>query len=179
MRSSTWGHVTVLRQLRFLLVEAAQVTVRSQQEWRSKFFHLAMRRGRKIAKVAMEIEEVSGISFSMLRKSMSISACSRFAIRNLVHVFPDRGYDTIMVSSGRTAKFRPAWSRPITYLATYTMPYITTTSLSDDNHHSTGSSHVRNALLKSKLGKLAGPARNLGHRFRKRCGAFLLTLSGS
>ena len=39
--------------LRFLLVEAAQVTVRSQQEWRSKFFHLAMRRGRKIAKVAM------------------------------------------------------------------------------------------------------------------------------
>jgi transposase len=39
--------------LRFLLVEAAQVTVRSNQEWRSKFFHLAMRRGRKIAKVAM------------------------------------------------------------------------------------------------------------------------------
>ena len=39
--------------LRFLLVEAAQVTVRSQAEWRSKFFHLAMRRGRKIAKVAM------------------------------------------------------------------------------------------------------------------------------
>jgi transposase len=39
--------------LRFLLVEAAQVTVRSQPEWRAKFFHLAMRRGRKIAKVAM------------------------------------------------------------------------------------------------------------------------------
>ncbi len=39
--------------LRFLLVEAAQVTVRSNQEWRRKFFHLAMRRGRKIAKVAM------------------------------------------------------------------------------------------------------------------------------
>jgi len=39
--------------LRFLLVEAAQVTVRSDPEWRSKFFHLAMRRGRKIAKVAM------------------------------------------------------------------------------------------------------------------------------
>src|SRR5438093_3328614 len=39
--------------LRFLLVEAAQVTVRSNQEWRSKFFHLAMCRGRKIAKVAM------------------------------------------------------------------------------------------------------------------------------
>ena len=39
--------------LRFLLVEAAQVTVRSQPEWRNQFFHLAMRRGRKIAKVAM------------------------------------------------------------------------------------------------------------------------------
>jgi transposase len=39
--------------LRFLLVEAAQVTVRSNQEWRSKFFHLAMRRGWKIAKVAI------------------------------------------------------------------------------------------------------------------------------
>ena len=39
--------------LRFLLVEAAQVTVRSDPEWRRKYFHLAMRRGRKIAKVAM------------------------------------------------------------------------------------------------------------------------------
>src|ERR1700739_1024266 len=39
--------------LRFLLVEAAQVTARSNPEWRSKYFHLAMRRGRKIAKVAM------------------------------------------------------------------------------------------------------------------------------
>ena len=27
--------------------------VRSDQEWRSKYFHLALRRGRKIAKVAM------------------------------------------------------------------------------------------------------------------------------
>jgi transposase len=39
--------------LRFLLVEAAQVTVRSDVRWRSRFFHLAQRRGRKIAKVAM------------------------------------------------------------------------------------------------------------------------------
>jgi transposase len=39
--------------LRFWLVEAAQATARSIPEWRSKFFHLAMRRGRKIAKVAM------------------------------------------------------------------------------------------------------------------------------
>ena len=39
--------------MRFLLVEAAQVAVRSQPQWRSRFFHLAMRRGGKIAKVAM------------------------------------------------------------------------------------------------------------------------------
>jgi hypothetical protein len=37
---------------RFLLVEAAQVTVRRLLEWRSKYVHLTMRRGRKIAKVA-------------------------------------------------------------------------------------------------------------------------------
>ena len=49
------GHITKQGSsiLRFLLVEAAQVTARSLPEWRSKYFHLAMRRGRKIAKVAM------------------------------------------------------------------------------------------------------------------------------
>ena len=49
------GHITKQGNslLRFLLVEAAQVTVRSDPEWRGKFFHLAMRRGGKIAKVAM------------------------------------------------------------------------------------------------------------------------------
>ena len=35
------------------IVEAAQVTVRSLPEWRSKYCHLTLRRGRKIAKVAM------------------------------------------------------------------------------------------------------------------------------
>src|SRR5437899_1227167 len=49
------GHITKQGNslLRFLLVEAAQVTVRSIPEWRSRYFHLAMRRGRKIAKIAM------------------------------------------------------------------------------------------------------------------------------
>ena len=49
------GHITKQGSsiLRFLLVEAAQVTVRSVPEWRSKYFHLALRRGRKIAKIAM------------------------------------------------------------------------------------------------------------------------------
>jgi transposase len=39
--------------LRFLLVEAAQATVRSDVRWRSRFFRVAQRRGRKIAKVAI------------------------------------------------------------------------------------------------------------------------------
>ena len=39
--------------LRFLLVEVAQATARSDCRWRNQFFHLAKRRGRKIAKVAM------------------------------------------------------------------------------------------------------------------------------
>jgi transposase len=49
------GHITKQgsSMLRFLLVEAAQVAVRSLPEWRSRYFHLMMRRGRKIAKVAM------------------------------------------------------------------------------------------------------------------------------
>ena len=49
------GHITKQgsSMLRFLLVEAAQVTVRSDPGWRSKYFHLMMRRGRKTAKVAM------------------------------------------------------------------------------------------------------------------------------
>ncbi len=39
--------------LRFLLVEAAQATVRHDPDWRRRFMHLAMRRERRIAKVAM------------------------------------------------------------------------------------------------------------------------------
>ena len=49
------GHITKQgsSMMRFLLVEAAQVTVRSLPEWRSKYLHLVLRRGGKIAKVAM------------------------------------------------------------------------------------------------------------------------------
>ena len=49
------GHITKQGSsiVRFLLVEAAQVTVRSLPEWRSQYVHLMMRRGRKTAKVAM------------------------------------------------------------------------------------------------------------------------------
>ena len=39
--------------LRFLLVEAAQAAARSNPEWRRRYMHLAMRRNKSIAKVAM------------------------------------------------------------------------------------------------------------------------------
>ena len=39
--------------LRFLLVEAAQAAARCDADWRRRYMHLAMRRQRNIAKVAM------------------------------------------------------------------------------------------------------------------------------
>jgi len=52
-----------------------QVTARSIPEWRSKYFHLAMRRGRKIAKVAMggdwlslAIDVAQGMELRAVRK---------------------------------------------------------------------------------------------------------------
>jgi transposase len=49
------GHITKQGSslLRFLLVEAAHVATRSLPEWRNQYFRLMMRRGRKIAKVAL------------------------------------------------------------------------------------------------------------------------------
>jgi transposase len=63
--------------LRFLLVEAAQVTVRSIPEWRSKYFHLAMRRGRKIAKVAMA-RRLAVQMFWMMRKGWDYEQLKNF-----------------------------------------------------------------------------------------------------
>jgi transposase len=39
--------------LRFLLVEAAQAAARNNPDWRRRYMHLAMRRHKSIAKVAM------------------------------------------------------------------------------------------------------------------------------
>ena len=49
------GHVTKQGSslLRFLLVEAAQAAARCDADWRRRYMHLAMRRQRNIAKVAM------------------------------------------------------------------------------------------------------------------------------
>ena len=69
------GHITKQGSsiLCFLLVEAAQVTVRSLPEWRSRCFHLMMRRGRKIAKVAMA-RRLAICLYWMMRQGMGLSA---------------------------------------------------------------------------------------------------------
>jgi transposase len=73
------GHITKQGNslLRFLLVEAAQVTVRSDPEWRSKYFHLAMRRGRKIAKVAMA-RRLAVRMYWMMRKGWDYEQLKKF-----------------------------------------------------------------------------------------------------
>ena len=54
-RKQRLGHISKQGNslLRFLLVEAAQAAARSNPEWRRRYVHLAMRRHRSIAKVAM------------------------------------------------------------------------------------------------------------------------------
>ena len=73
------GHITKQgsSMLRFLLVEAAQVTVRSLPEWRSKYFHLRMRRGRKIATVAMARRLAIGL-YWMWRKGWDYAQVKKF-----------------------------------------------------------------------------------------------------
>ena len=62
---------------RFLLVEAAQATVRSDPDWRRKFLHLAMRRERRIAKVAMA-RKLAVRLYWMWRKEWDYEQVKRF-----------------------------------------------------------------------------------------------------
>jgi transposase len=73
------GHITKQgsSMLRFLLVEAAQVTARSLPEWRSKYVHLTMRRGRKIAKVAMA-RKLAIRLYWMMRKEWNYEQVKKF-----------------------------------------------------------------------------------------------------
>jgi len=73
------GHITKQGNslLRFLLVEAAQVTARSLPEWRSKYVHLTMRRGRKIAKVAMA-RKLAVRLYWMMRKEWDYEQLRKF-----------------------------------------------------------------------------------------------------
>jgi transposase len=63
--------------MRFLLVEAAQIAVRDDPNWRRKFLHLAMRRGRKIAKVAMARKLAIDL-YWMLRKEWNYQQLLKF-----------------------------------------------------------------------------------------------------
>jgi len=73
------GHITKQGSslLRFLLVEAAQVTARSLPDWRSKYYHLSMRRGRKIAKVAMA-RKLAVRLYWMMRKEWDYGQLTKF-----------------------------------------------------------------------------------------------------
>src|SRR6202795_4758002 len=73
------GHITKQGNslLRFLLVEAAQVTTRSLPEWRSHYVHLTMRRGRKIAKVAMA-RKLAVHLYWMMRKEWDFETLTKF-----------------------------------------------------------------------------------------------------
>ena len=73
------GHITKQGNalLRFLLVEAAQVSARSIPEWRNQYFHLAMRRGRKIAKVALA-RRLAVQMFWMWRKGWEYEQVRKF-----------------------------------------------------------------------------------------------------
>src|SRR5438034_5412306 len=73
------GHITKQgsSMLRFLLVEAAQVTARSLPQWRSKYLHLTMRRGRKAAKVAMA-RRLAVQLFWMMRKQWAYEQLKKF-----------------------------------------------------------------------------------------------------
>ena len=73
------GHITKQGNtlLRFLLVEAAQVSSRTIPEWRSKYIHLTMRRGRKIAKVAMA-RKLAMRLFWMMRRGWNYQQVIKF-----------------------------------------------------------------------------------------------------
>jgi transposase len=63
--------------LRFLLVEAAQTTVRYDPDWRRRYLHLAMRRERRIAKVAIARKLAVGL-YWMWRKGSDYQQVLKF-----------------------------------------------------------------------------------------------------
>ena len=73
------GHITKQGNslLRFLLVEAAQVSSRTIPEWRSKYLYLTMRRGLKIAKVAMA-RKLAVRLFWMMRQGWNYQQVMKF-----------------------------------------------------------------------------------------------------
>jgi transposase len=73
------GHITKQGNtlLRFLLVEAAQAAVRRDPDWRRRYTHLAMRRERQIAKVAMA-RKLAVRLYWMMRKEWNYEQSKKF-----------------------------------------------------------------------------------------------------
>ena len=73
------GHITKQGNtlLRFLLVEAAQAAVRRDPDWRRCYTRLAMRRERRIAKVAMARKLAVGL-FWMMRREWNYEQLKKF-----------------------------------------------------------------------------------------------------
>src|SRR5271165_6427271 len=73
------GHITKQGNtlLRFLLVEAAQAVVRRDPDWRRRYTHLAMRRERPIAKVAMA-RKLAVRLYWMMRKEWNYEQLKKF-----------------------------------------------------------------------------------------------------
>jgi transposase len=73
------GHITKQgnSMLRFLLVEAAQAAVRRDPDWRRRYIHLAMRRDKRIAKVAMARKLAVGL-YWMMRKEWNYEQLKKF-----------------------------------------------------------------------------------------------------
>jgi hypothetical protein len=83
--------------LGLVLVEAAQVTVRRLPEWRSKYFHLTLRRGRKIAKVAVARRLAIGL-YWMWRKGWNYEQVKKFGSQGRklqLSYCRDQGFDSI------------------------------------------------------------------------------------
>src|SRR5438477_10968331 len=81
--AATWGLIPRLYQqarhtlLCFLLIESAHAVIRYEPTWRRQFLHLAMRRGRAIAKVAMA-RKLSVRLYWMWRKGWDYQQTSKF-----------------------------------------------------------------------------------------------------
>jgi transposase len=73
------GHITKQGNtlLRFLLVEAAQAAVRRDPDWRRRYTHLAMRRDKRIAKVAMA-RKLAVRLYWMMRKEWNYEQLKKF-----------------------------------------------------------------------------------------------------
>ena len=78
------GHITKQgsSMMRFLLVEAAQVTVRSVPEWRSKYLHLMMRRGTE-NRQGRDGPQAGGSSVLDVAQGMGLSAVGTSSVRRV------------------------------------------------------------------------------------------------